>query len=541
MFIFLLSVFMLLSPIKSEGAERNLGEYIIVLSQEQYGEAIGIWGTERDLFASNPNRFRKLVPEAERFEWLIAPLPQTGSSEWYKITGIGAERWAVVWAKEPPKQIGVEDLKKSGLVLPADMAYRLDQDPDFGSQVELFSQIGLTPELLSRVPVSATNTALVFLDSGMDVLHSDLAKRIDLSWTNSFVAANPFFDQEYHGTAMAGTAAVVGNKIGISGISRNTPIITLQVFKMRGVDGREQLASSEATILRALLSLHQLPHKRLVVNMSFVMYEESRLKQELIWSKIFSSLKDKALFVSASGNSGWDITKTGNAFPCNASYLENVICVGSVDRFDKMSRSSNYGWHVNLMAPGEDVLTTLPNNRYGRVSGTSIAASIVSASATLLAELAFPKEPSPVELKKSLLAGARFSPDLLLKIQYPRVLNIERSWSKLQNLLSGQPESPTPKIEVVWIGNLRTMSHDMIRGEKVGIWGKNLLSVQPYLNGKALPVEERQKDNIIFTLPKSPLLLYPAPNRNHLVLIFQDEEGFDIPESAMSVQFIPVN
>lgn len=63
-----------------------------------------------------------------------------------------------------------------------------------------------------------------------------------------------------------------------------------------------------------------------------------------------------AIFVAAAGNytSNNDVY---NFLPCNYSVvLDNVICVGSVDRYDNISSFSNYGIStVNIFAPGGEV------------------------------------------------------------------------------------------------------------------------------------------------------------------------------------------
>ncbi len=65
--------------------------------------------------------------------------------------------------------------------------------------------------------------------------------------------------------------------------------------------------------------------------------------------------------------------------------IDNVISVGSISRNGTRSYFSNYGENsVNIYAPGEDIYSTLPNDKYGNKSGTSMAAPFVTGTAALL-------------------------------------------------------------------------------------------------------------------------------------------------------------
>jgi hypothetical protein len=85
--------------------------------------------------------------------------------------------------------------------------------------------------------------------------------------------------------------------------------------------------------------------------------------------------------------------------------------VGASDRGDDLSSFSNHGaGTVDLVAPGEDVLSTLPVASWSRWSGTSMAAAHVSGAAALL--LAAHPEMMPVEVRRTILAGADKVPAL---------------------------------------------------------------------------------------------------------------------------------
>ncbi|NCN95223.1 MAG: S8 family serine peptidase [Bdellovibrionales bacterium] len=107
------------------------------------------------------------------------------------------------------------------------------------------------------------------------------------------------------------------------------------------------------------------------------------------------SFEEKSLFekaskmnifvVAASGNDGRKIDERG-FFP--ASYeFSNIISVGSTNNKGVLLASSNRGPDsVDFVAPGENIESSLPNQRIGGMTGTSQATAIVTSIVTKLIE-----------------------------------------------------------------------------------------------------------------------------------------------------------
>jgi subtilisin family serine protease len=116
------------------------------------------------------------------------------------------------------------------------------------------------------------------------------------------------------------------------------------------------------------------------------------------------------LFVAAAGNDGHNNEQT-KYFP--ASYpLDNIIGVASVNKLNQLLPSSNYGKIVHLAAPGLMILSTLPEGRFGTMSGTSQATAFVTGAAALLAsqQNATAGGYDYHRLKKWLLEGSKAMP-----------------------------------------------------------------------------------------------------------------------------------
>ncbi len=152
------------------------------------------------------------------------------------------------------------------------------------------------------------------------------------------------------------------------------------------------------------------------------------------WQKILS-LFVACIFIpvtAAAGNYGLD-SDTTPIYPTSYA-LSNIISVAALDTDDTLASFSNYGkTSVDIAAPGVNILSTLPGNNYGLVSGTSFSAPMVAA---VLAVLPIAGSDETASLKSQLA-------ELFVPTTYAAEAEEEMTLQEFLNLLFGSVQSWT--------------------------------------------------------------------------------------------------
>lgn len=181
---------------------------------------------------------------------------------------------------------------------------------------------------------------------------------------------NPM-DDNGHGTHVAGIISAKGNnRKGIAGINWSGKLMALKAFDEKG-DG------ALSSILPALKYARKMGAH--FTNNSWGGASYSKL----MLNEIKAASRNGQLLIAAAGNTG-DNNFHNPIYP--ASYdADNIISVAATDRFDQLASFSNFGSQkVHIAAPGQEILSTLPGNKYGVKSGTSMAAPFVAGAISLI-------------------------------------------------------------------------------------------------------------------------------------------------------------
>ncbi len=146
----------------------------------------------------------------------------------------------------------------------------------------------------------------------------------------------------------------------------------------------------------------------------------------------FVSEARNTLFVFAAGNDGLSNDDFGS-FPTNID-ADNVISVAATIDAGKLASFSNYGKKtVDVAAPGVAINSTVPDNMYLKVSGTSQAAPYVSNVAARVSEIN--AELMPVQIKKIIMKTVDMRRSYASKVKAGGDVNMLRAVQAAENSL----------------------------------------------------------------------------------------------------------
>jgi hypothetical protein len=221
----------------------------------------------------------------------------------------------------------------------------------------------------------AARVHVAVLDTGVDTSHPDLAGAVEAYHRNGHSAK----DLPGHGTHVCGIiAARANNGIGISGVA-NCRLHVWKVFTDPARRGAAEKFDDEG-YLRSLGEVLDSPAK--IVNLSLGGTASSRTEQDLMAALV----SEGTLVVAAMGNA----YQEGNPTEYPAAYPD-VLAVGAIGENRRRVSFSSTGRHIGLVAPGNNILSTVPTYPYaGRETdyeawpGTSMAAPHVAGCAALV-------------------------------------------------------------------------------------------------------------------------------------------------------------
>ncbi len=238
------------------------------------------------------------------------------------------------------------------------------------------------------------------IDTGVDYNHPDLAANL---WTNSREVAgngvdddgNGFVDDVHgatvvsgqrsgnpmddhgHGTHVAGIiAAQANNGTGGVGVAYNVQVMAIKAAQYSGV-----LASSD---IAAGIN-YAVAQGADIINMSFGGYARSQIEEDAL-----AVAFGQAVLVAAAGNDGkvnLPCPFGRDMYPAAYNWVLGVMAstsTGGLAGFSNYDCIPHDTHEYELMAPGVDVWSTLPNGQYAAWDGTSMAAPIVSGIAALV-------------------------------------------------------------------------------------------------------------------------------------------------------------
>lgn len=207
-----------------------------------------------------------------------------------------------------------------------------------------------------------------------------------------------------HGTHVAGIiGAIRDNGIGMNGVAKN-----VRIMSVRAVPDGDERDKDVANAIR-----YAVDNGASIINMSFG--KGYSWNKKVVDDAVKYAAKKDVLLVHAAGNSAMEVESTNN-FP-NDRYdkkklfgkrnAKNWIEVGALSwkgGENAVATFSNFDQeNVDLFAPGVAIYSTVPDNKYENLQGTSMAAPVVAGVAAILRSY-FPKL-NAKQVKEILLAS----------------------------------------------------------------------------------------------------------------------------------------
>lgn len=176
---------------------------------------------------------------------------------------------------------------------------------------------------------------------------------------------NPLFDDASgHGTAVAGMICAADDDIGITGINPNAALYSAKVLD----------SENKSPLSRILQGIYWAIENEVdIINMSF----GTDVDSEILHNAVKAAHDAGILLIASSGNTA------GGRVKYPAAYSE-VIAVGATDPTGQLWADTSVGDELELLAPGEKILTSGFLGGTLGTSGTSIAAAQVTGVASLL-------------------------------------------------------------------------------------------------------------------------------------------------------------
>jgi subtilisin family serine protease len=261
-------------------------------------------------------------------------------------------------------------------------------DPRFDDQWGL-EKIGA--ESAWDLETGASGILIGVIDTGIATDTSGALNHPDLDDTTRYILGTDFVsddalprDDHGHGTHVAGIAAAeTDNSEGIAGMNWGSPVYICKVFDSVGSGAASDVEAAVQEIVDYALDNNLLA----VINMS------------ARWTSPATALNDACeyahdnnmIFCIATGNDSGSV-----GYPAAYSPdFEGVIAVGRTSDDDTVYHTSNSGPEVIVVAPGSDILSTMPtydvtsnsdgySKDYDEMSGTSMASPLVAGLAALV-------------------------------------------------------------------------------------------------------------------------------------------------------------
>ena len=251
-------------------------------------------------------------------------------------------------------------------VIPFEVIIQMTEANEVPPGVELIQAPAIWKETKGK------GITVAILDTGCDSTHPDLQEQIigGRNFTDDD-GSNPdiFLDYNGHGTHVAGTIAAQKNDKGVVGVAPEASLLIIKVLNKKGLGQYEWIINGIN---------YAIEQKADIISMSLGGPTDLPELHEAIKKAVTNNI----FVVCAAGNEGDGEDSTDDfSFP---GRYNKVISVGAINLERSPSDFTNSHNEIDLVAPGEEILSTYLNGIFATLSGTSMAAPHVSGALALI-------------------------------------------------------------------------------------------------------------------------------------------------------------
>lgn len=202
------------------------------------------------------------------------------------------------------------------------------------------------------------------IDTGVDYHHPDLRQSIERG-INLIYRTVPPYDDNGHGTHIAGTIAAANRLHGMIGVAPRASIHPVKAFDSNGT----------AYVSDIILGIDWCVRNHMhLVNMSFGMQDRS----SALLQAVMNASQSGVAVIASSGNDG---RSSGIDYPAR---YDHTIAVGATNKQGRVAAFTNRSSAIDIYAPGDKIVSAWLGGKYREMSGTSMATSHVTGAIALL-------------------------------------------------------------------------------------------------------------------------------------------------------------
>ncbi len=405
------------TPVEFPAADGQLMSYVVnakVANKGQTKQAVRAVEAAGGVAVQEWPEIGVVIAQSDRASFRANVLKQ-GKSH---VVSVGATRTITVAEGTPegidtPWQQAQQPQMRSRQLANTDLLYGdatfdgVTADPREGEQ---WDKVQIKADQAHQITDGSRDVLVGVLDSGIDPVHPDLQANIDVAasvnCTNggrpdtSAKGWNPTTSS--HGTHVAGIIAAPRNGVGITGVAPNVRMASVKVVNDAGSIYPEYAICG--FMWAGMKGMDVTNNSYYIDPMQFWCGDQpdQLAVMDAVEKAVEWSTQQGVVHAAAAGNSSYDLANktTDDVSPNDVSgihreinnnckdmptELPGVVTVASTDQAGKLSSFSNRGLDViDVAAPGSRILSTLPNNKYGLLSGTSMASPQVAGVLALM-------------------------------------------------------------------------------------------------------------------------------------------------------------